>query len=214
MDYERPVLETEPNVDQVDSEIKVMSVMPNVFMPANKAMYCYHNAFRGKRLRYTTITEQEDETPLEDTLIDLYYWSCYSNLEANAADDIDMTEDSFIDDAELDEYFKVDNSAIKHEGFFVNRGKLERMKKSTDSKTILDPSLLKVSEGDAAALQAEVKAIHKQNAGVLLSKDPIAGNNDSRKLNEGELISDDHDAAVKSSEIISDEGASWDEENW
>lgn len=45
-------------------------------------------------------------------------------------------------------------------------------KKSTDSKTILDPSLLKVSEGDAAALQAEVKAINKQNAGVLLSKDP------------------------------------------
>ncbi|CAB4311141.1 unnamed protein product [Prunus armeniaca] len=127
-------------------------------------------------------------------------------------------------------------------------------KKSTDSKTILDPSLLKVSEGDAAALQAEVKAVNKQNAGVLLSKDPkccssndlpenppptsewcpgsriapfpykydclveyspnsvltfqylFLGNNDSRELNEGELISDDHDAAVKSSEIISDEG--------
>jgi len=26
-----------------------------------------------------------------------------------------------------DEYFEVDNSAIKHDGFFVNRGKLERM---------------------------------------------------------------------------------------
>lgn len=26
-----------------------------------------------------------------------------------------------------DEYFQVDNSAIKHDGFFVNRGKLERM---------------------------------------------------------------------------------------
>lgn len=25
-----------------------------------------------------------------------------------------------------DEYFQVDNSAIKHDGFFVNRGKLER----------------------------------------------------------------------------------------
>lgn len=26
-----------------------------------------------------------------------------------------------------DEYFEVDNSAIRHDGFFVNRGKLERM---------------------------------------------------------------------------------------
>ncbi|XP_024019109.1 ubinuclein-1 isoform X4 [Morus notabilis] len=41
-------------------------------------------------------------------------------------DDQYDTEDSFIDDAELDEYFEVDNSAIKHDGFFVNRGKLER----------------------------------------------------------------------------------------
>ncbi|KAJ6337361.1 hypothetical protein OIU76_007103 [Salix suchowensis] len=38
-------------------------------------------------------------------------------------DDQYDTEDSFIDDAELDEYFEVDNSAIKHDGFFVNRGK-------------------------------------------------------------------------------------------
>ncbi|KAK7301431.1 hypothetical protein RJT34_12295 [Clitoria ternatea] len=42
-------------------------------------------------------------------------------------DDQYDTEDSFIDDAELDEYFEVDNSAIKHDGFFVNRGKLERL---------------------------------------------------------------------------------------
>ncbi|KAM1134578.1 hypothetical protein ACFX19_044387 [Malus domestica] len=42
-------------------------------------------------------------------------------------DDQYDTEDSFIDDAELDEYFEVDNSAIKHDGFFVNRGTLERM---------------------------------------------------------------------------------------
>ncbi|KAK7410628.1 hypothetical protein VNO78_01569 [Psophocarpus tetragonolobus] len=46
----------------------------------------------------------------------------------NAPDDNQYdTEDSFIDDAELDEYFEVDNSAIKHDGFFVNRGKLERI---------------------------------------------------------------------------------------
>ncbi|PON60146.1 Hpc2-related domain containing protein [Parasponia andersonii] len=164
-------------------------------------------------------------------------------------DDQYDTEDSFIDDAELDEYFEVDNSAIKHDGFFVNRGKLERMwqpkkrrrkdlakgngenddsrvqnkhaklgkmatgkitsapaknlssatqtgavsgehsddmkfqnqlnasafcykKKSSDSKTILDPSNLKVSNGDTTMTLAEVKDIDKQKAGALLSKDP------------------------------------------
>ncbi|XP_057490500.1 LOW QUALITY PROTEIN: ubinuclein-1-like [Actinidia eriantha] len=46
-------------------------------------------------------------------------------------DDEYDTEDSFIDDTELDEYFQVDNSAIKHDGFFVNRGKLERINEPT-----------------------------------------------------------------------------------
>lgn len=46
-------------------------------------------------------------------------------------DDEYDTEDSFIDDAELDDYFQVDNSAIKHDGFFVNRGKLERTNEPT-----------------------------------------------------------------------------------
>ncbi|XP_048436497.1 ubinuclein-1-like isoform X6 [Pyrus x bretschneideri] len=125
-------------------------------------------------------------------------------------DDQYDTEDSFIDDAELDEYFEVDNSAIKHDGFFVNRGTLERMRrkeakgpgenddihvpnkhtkvdvkfqnqlnvsgpsstrKSTESKTVMDPSFMKVSDGDAFVLQADVKDIDKQKAGVLLSKD-------------------------------------------
>ncbi|XP_051139703.1 ubinuclein-2-like isoform X2 [Andrographis paniculata] len=42
-------------------------------------------------------------------------------------DDEYDTEDSFIDDAELDDYFKIDKSTLKHDGFFVNRGKLERI---------------------------------------------------------------------------------------
>ncbi|VVA38394.1 PREDICTED: ubinuclein-1 [Prunus dulcis] len=61
-------------------------------------------------------------------------WECKAHVEFGADglpsprifDEYD-TEYSFIDDAELDEYFKVDNSAIKHDGFFVNRGKLERI---------------------------------------------------------------------------------------
>lgn len=168
-------------------------------------------------------------------------------------DDQYDTEDSFIDDAELDEYFQVDNSAIKHDGFFVNRGKLERIepplspnhqskkrrrkdlakaqgesddanvpnkhvkvgktvsgksaalvaknasvpsqapavtsehgedmkhqnqsnasvicskKKSADTKTTLDPSSLKVSNGSSSVALAEVKD-ERQKTGVLPSK--------------------------------------------
>ncbi|XP_062099545.1 ubinuclein-1 isoform X2 [Humulus lupulus] len=171
-------------------------------------------------------------------------------------DDQYDTEDSFIDDAELDEYFEVDNSAIKHDGFFVNRGQLERIestalpsqqpkkrrrkdlakgngenddgrlqnklaklgkmatgkntsapaktlstttqavavsgergedmkfqnqlnatvfgakKKSSESKTLIDPSVLKVSNGDTTMILAEVKDIEKQKTGALFSKDP------------------------------------------
>ncbi|KAL6582827.1 hypothetical protein OROMI_004905 [Orobanche minor] len=32
------------------------------------------------------------------------------------------TNDSFLEDVELDDYFQVDNSTIKHHGFFVNLG--------------------------------------------------------------------------------------------
>ncbi|KAH9317801.1 hypothetical protein KI387_019570 [Taxus chinensis] len=46
-------------------------------------------------------------------------------LDKNHDDDQYDTEDSFIDDTELDEYFSVDKAKTKHTGFFVNRGKLE-----------------------------------------------------------------------------------------
>ncbi|XP_042052254.1 ubinuclein-1-like isoform X1 [Salvia splendens] len=45
-------------------------------------------------------------------------------------DDEYDTDDSFIDDTELDAYFQVDRSATKHDGFFVNRGELERIELS------------------------------------------------------------------------------------
>lgn len=48
-------------------------------------------------------------------------------LDKIADDDQYDTEDSFIDDTELDEYFSVDGAKTKHTGFFINRGKLERM---------------------------------------------------------------------------------------
>ncbi|XP_040365683.1 ubinuclein-2 isoform X4 [Rosa chinensis] len=115
-------------------------------------------------------------------------------------DDQYDTEDSFIDDAELDEYFEVDNSAIKHDGFFVNRGQLERINTTaalpnqqpkkrrrkeakspgeTDdchvpnkqAKLVMNPSPLKALDGDASALQVEVKDIDKSKSGILLPKD-------------------------------------------
>ncbi|XP_051151019.1 ubinuclein-1-like isoform X2 [Andrographis paniculata] len=50
-------------------------------------------------------------------------------------DDEYDTEDSFIDDTELDDYFQVDNSTIKHNGFFINRGKLEHIEPPPASTT-------------------------------------------------------------------------------
>ncbi|XP_059073522.1 ubinuclein-1 [Cryptomeria japonica] len=48
-------------------------------------------------------------------------------------DDQYDTEDSFIDDEELDEYFSVEKSKTKHSGFFINRGKLERVNEPAPS---------------------------------------------------------------------------------
>ncbi|KAJ6798359.1 ubinuclein-1-like [Iris pallida] len=50
-------------------------------------------------------------------------------------DDQYDTEDSFIDDAELDEYFQVDKLSTKHNGYFVNRGNLEKIE-STSSPNL------------------------------------------------------------------------------
>lgn len=51
-------------------------------------------------------------------------------------DDQYDTEDSFIDDTELDEYFSVDGAKTKHTGFFINRGKLERMNEPAASPVL------------------------------------------------------------------------------
>nr|CAD1838857.1 unnamed protein product [Ananas comosus var. bracteatus] len=53
-------------------------------------------------------------------------------------DDQYDTEDSFIDDAELDEYFQVDKLATKHTGYFVNKGKLEQIEPSSTPNVMLN----------------------------------------------------------------------------
>ncbi|XP_034890877.1 ubinuclein-1 isoform X2 [Populus alba] len=55
--------------------------------------------------------------------------------ELDGAPDEDQydTKDSFIDDTELDECFEVDESTTKHNGFIVNKGKLEHMNRPISS---------------------------------------------------------------------------------
>ncbi|XP_047094101.1 ubinuclein-1-like isoform X2 [Lolium rigidum] len=60
-------------------------------------------------------------------------------------DDQYDTEDSFIDDAELDEYFEVDNLATKHTGFFVNKGKLEQSENGSVQNVVPDGSIQNVA---------------------------------------------------------------------
>ncbi|CAL9144757.1 ubinuclein-1-like isoform X3 [Musa acuminata AAA Group] len=55
-------------------------------------------------------------------------------LDDIPCDDQYDTEDSFIDDTELDEYFQVDKMSTKHNGYFVNKGKLEQIEPSTSLK--------------------------------------------------------------------------------
>ncbi|XP_052202026.1 ubinuclein-1-like [Diospyros lotus] len=95
-------------------------------------------------------------------------------------DDEYDTEDSFIDDAELDEYFQVDNSAIKHDGFFVNRGKLERIVEPT-SLTNQQPKKRRrkdlgkgQGEGDDGHVPNKHVKVAKKAAGNLL---PLGGKN-------------------------------------
>ncbi|KAF6984788.1 hypothetical protein CFC21_002740 [Triticum aestivum] len=59
-------------------------------------------------------------------------------------DDQYDTEDSFIDDAELDEYFEVDNLETKHTGFFVNKGKLEQSEYGSVQNVVPDGTVQNV----------------------------------------------------------------------
>ncbi|KAK3230571.1 hypothetical protein Dsin_002452 [Dipteronia sinensis] len=82
-------------------------------------------------------------------------------------DDQYDTEDSFIDDAELDEYFEVDNSAIKHDGFFVNRGTLERINEPT---VIPNQQTKKRRRKDLAKAHGESDDGHVSNKQVKVAK--------------------------------------------
>ncbi|KAJ0969484.1 hypothetical protein J5N97_022361 [Dioscorea zingiberensis] len=78
-------------------------------------------------------------------------------------DDEYDTEDSFIDDAELDEYFQVDKASTKHNGYFVNKGKLEQIEAS------LSPNVTpkKRRRKDLA------RSIHNEKDGKQISKNHL-----------------------------------------
>ncbi|KAL8134296.1 hypothetical protein AgCh_009367 [Apium graveolens] len=91
-------------------------------------------------------------------------------------DDEYDTEDSFIDDAELDEYFQVDNSAIKHDGYFVNRGKLERINEQIASSPPQQQKKRKrkdLAEGPGESIEGDARNKHlkvrKKSAGRSLT---------------------------------------------
>ncbi|XP_057974999.1 ubinuclein-1-like isoform X2 [Malania oleifera] len=104
-------------------------------------------------------------------------------------DDQYDTEDSFIDDAELDEYFEVDNSATKHNGFFVNRGKLERINEPTllpnqQPKKRRRKDLMKAhGEGDDAHIPNKHVKLTKKAAGRSADSAPSAGKHSSTPQN-------------------------------
>lgn len=77
----------------------------------------------------------------------------------------------------------------------LNASGLGSKKKSSDSKTILDPTFLKVSNGEASVPLAEVKDVDKHKTGALLSKDPSSKFKDVTVSSDGSHLKN-HDKSA------------------
>ncbi|KAG4154635.1 hypothetical protein ERO13_D03G069004v2 [Gossypium hirsutum] len=116
-------------------------------------------------------------------------------LDETPDDDQYDTEDSFIDDAELDEYFEVDNSAIKHDGFFVNRGMLERV---NEPPAIPNQQPKKRRRKDTSKPPSESDDGHVSNKHVKTVKvtagrvEPSHGKNNSNSAQNLTTLSEQH----------------------
>ncbi|KAL0702028.1 hypothetical protein Bca4012_058150 [Brassica carinata] len=114
-------------------------------------------------------------------------------LDGAPDDDEYDTGDSFIDDVELDEYFEVDDSAIKHDGFFVNKGELERIEPSTTTTSNKQPKKRKRKEsakpcGDVVDVSSKQAKMAKTAGG----KDQSAASEHSqkKKSNDSKTVQD------------------------
>ncbi|XP_042427380.1 ubinuclein-1-like isoform X2 [Zingiber officinale] len=93
----------------------------------------------------------------------LYVGNQSSDEELDGIPDDDQydTEDSFIDDAELDEYFQVDKMSTKHNGYFVNKGKLEQIESSLTPK-----------EAPKKRRRKDTPKLHGDGSHIIVSNDP------------------------------------------
>ncbi|XP_074571515.1 ubinuclein-1-like isoform X2 [Curcuma longa] len=93
----------------------------------------------------------------------LYVGNQSSDEELDDIPDDDQydTEDSFIDDAELDEYFQVDKMSTKHNGYFVNKGKLEQIDSSLTPK-----------EAPKKRRRKDTPKLHGDGCHIIVSDDP------------------------------------------
>ncbi|XP_074563415.1 ubinuclein-1-like isoform X2 [Curcuma longa] len=120
----------------------------------------------------------------------LYVGNESSDEELDDIPDDDQydTEDSFIDDTELDEYFQVDKMSTKHNGYFVNKGKLEQIESSLSPKEVPKKRRRK----DTPKLHSEgshaIVSDNPPNAGNVRAKDAArSGSVVGRKLNPAKV---------------------------
>ncbi|XP_018446906.1 ubinuclein-2 isoform X2 [Raphanus sativus] len=105
-------------------------------------------------------------------------------LDGAPDDDEYDTEDSFIDDVELDEYFEVDDAKIKHDGFFVNKGKLEQIEPSTTTTTTSNQKPKKRQRKESAKPCGDVVDVSRKQGKIAktdVGKDQSAASGPSLK---------------------------------
>nr|VDC89074.1 unnamed protein product [Brassica rapa] len=115
-------------------------------------------------------------------------------LDGAPDDDEYDTEDSFIDDVELDEYFEVDDAEVKHDGFFVNSGKLELVEPSTTT-TIPNQKPKKRQRKESAKPCGDVADASRKQAKIAKTaggKDQAAASRPSpkKKSNDSKTVQD------------------------
>ncbi|XP_013592637.1 PREDICTED: ubinuclein-1-like isoform X4 [Brassica oleracea var. oleracea] len=114
-------------------------------------------------------------------------------LDGAPDDDEYDTEDSFIDDVELDEYFEVDDAKIKHDGFFVNKGKLEQIEPSTATMSNQKPKKRQRKEsakppGDVVDVSRKQAKIAKTDGGR--DQSAASGPSLKKKISDSKTVQD------------------------